>query len=202
MVDLVGLPAFTPEQVKGARLYADRRDMLAHLEIPHEGNVVEVGVAFGDLSQFLVEKLAPKHFVAVDNFRLHHVGQIWGLDPNVVMDGRKHLDWYQSNFPEARCIRGQSAEGLSTLPDAWADLIYVDAGHFYEDVKADITAGAPKVRPGGHLVFNDYTLEEGYGVVPAVHELVAQGGWQVCGLALEPNMYCDVALRKGGETWD
>jgi hypothetical protein len=35
-----------------------------------------------------------------------------------------------------------------------------------------------------------------YGVVPAVNELVAKSGWRVVGFALQPCIFCDVAIRR------
>lgn len=80
------------------------------------------------------------------------------------------------------------------------DLIYVDADHTYEGAKRDIAQATKKLQPDGVLVFNDYELADHagnpYGVVPAVNELLANGGWQIIGFALENWMYCDIALGR------
>jgi hypothetical protein len=54
-------------------------------------------------------------------------------------------------------------------------------------------------------VFNDYAvwsyLElQPYGVVAAVNELCLNDGWKIVYLALPNHMYCDVALRRIGDT--
>ena len=51
------------------------------------------------------------------------------------------------------------------------------------------------------LVFNDYTIWSpleamAYGVPAAVHELALIDGWKFVFLALDPQGYCDVALRR------
>lgn len=59
--------------------------------------------------------------------------------------------------------------------DCLIDIVHIDAGHTYEDVKSDIEAWWPKVRPGGFLTGDDYCIcntpnEGDYGIVEAVEE--------------------------------
>lgn len=54
------------------------------------------------------------------------------------------------------------------------DLVFIDADHSYEAVKADIAAWEPKVRPGGILCGHDY------GVFPGVTRAVNERTF--CGL--------------------
>ena len=86
------------------------------------------------------------------------------------------------------------------MPDRYFDLIYIDAGHSYADVKKDCKAATKKVKEDGILVFNDYVLWspwEGwaYGVVQAVNELICDG-WDVVGFALASDGYHDIAVQK------
>ena len=53
----------------------------------------------------------------------------------------------------------------------------------------------------GYLIFNDYTYWSPvecipYGVMHAVNELCLDEDWQVAYFALDPYMYCDVAIRR------
>ncbi len=96
---------------------------------------------------------------------------------------------------------GHTAQTLPTYEAATFDLVYIDAGHFYPDVKADAREAARIVKPDGTLIFNDYTMADHltrtmYGVVHAVNELVVSTDWKVVGFALNYSMYCDIALRR------
>ena len=56
--------------------------------------------------------------------------------------------------------------------------LHVDAGHDYEDVRADLEKFATQIVPGGILACDDYlTRMEQSGVSRAVDEFIAQGGW-------------------------
>lgn len=65
------------------------------------------------------------------------------------------------------------------------DLVFIDADHSYEAVKADIAAWTPKVRKGGVLAGHDYGVFE--GVTRAVNEINPHGlmgsvWWKIIGL--------------------
>lgn len=57
-------------------------------------------------------------------------------------------------------IVGDSAQVGLTF-DQPIDLLIVDGGHSYDQVKADIAAWLPHVRPSAWVVFHDYGTEDG-----------------------------------------
>lgn len=72
-------------------------------------------------------------------------------------------------------IVGESRHIAKIWPaHAKADLIYIDAGHGYADVSADIAAWRKHVRPGGTLAGHDYSPQFP-GVMRAVDELGKDG---------------------------
>lgn len=74
-----------------------------------------------------------------------------------------------------RPFRQRSPEAAASVPSRRYDLIYLDAAHDYESVKADIEAWLPKVADGGILCGHDYSTIQFPGVTQAVDE--AFGGW-------------------------
>ncbi|OLE23428.1 MAG: hypothetical protein AUG49_15955 [Catenulispora sp. 13_1_20CM_3_70_7] len=69
---------------------------------------------------------------------------------------------------------GRSETVLPMLRPASFDLAFVDAEHSYEAAAADIQLTLPLVKPGGLLLFHDYSAVWP-GVVRAVDELAASG---------------------------
>lgn len=80
-------------------------------------------------------------------------------------------------------VPNTSKDGAAFVP--MADLIYIDADHTYEGVKQDLISYWPKVKDGGIIFGDDYTLRaenaresDGYRpeVYRAVDEFVAEKG--------------------------
>jgi hypothetical protein len=207
-VTLPEVPALSPSHLLDAHLYADRLDMVRSL-VPRGGSVVEVGVGLGDFSVCLLDTLEPASFVAVDTFVLDQLETMWDRPTSEMFDGLSHLEFYRRRLEayrdtvEVTVEQALSWEGLARLADESFDLVYVDAGHDAESVRRDLEVSVRKVRPGGLMICNDYVLVDHmghpYGVVQGVNELVTapSSPWRVVGLALHPQMYCDLALRRG-----
>lgn len=68
-------------------------------------------------------------------------------------------------------IRMASTEAANLYEDNSLDVVFIDAGHTYADVKADIIAWLPKVKKGGYLAGHDYSWAP--PVKKAVDELVS-----------------------------
>jgi hypothetical protein len=199
-----GAPPLTSKHLDNARLFADRNDMVASLRIPHGGAIAEVGVALGEFSTTLIKVLQPREFIAIDTFILHQIPLLWGRPTVDIFQGQTHRDFYQKVLAGSSCTltirEGFSHTMLETFPDRYFDMIYIDADHSYEATKQDTVVATRKIRQDGVLIFNDYIMFDQfsgspYGVVPAVNELVVNEGWRVVGLALQQQMYCDIAVR-------
>ena len=180
--------------------------MLRGLALPHQTVVAEVGVALGDFSAFLIETLLPREFVAVDIFNLHTQPKLWDMHPRQIFkDDFRIARSTNGGWPPvvalSRSDRARAISSWRNSPTTISDLIYVDADHSYDAVTRDIEAARSRLRPGGYLIFNDYIMYDHigqgpYGVVPAVNELVANHDWPVVGLALHPQLFCDIALQR------
>lgn len=208
----LSIPPLAAKSVINARLFSDRYEQIKHIREMMAGadnespNVAEIGVALGDFSKFLIDTLAPKTFAAIDIFDAHEKPFIWDIPTDPVFRGRTHFDYYKEkfeNYYKGRLIveKGLSSEAGQRLEDNFYDLIYIDAGHKYEDVLIDTKIALAKIRPGGFIVFNDYTVYDhlsftAYGVVPAVNQMLAKrGDVQVVGFSLDAQMFCDLAVQ-------
>lgn len=80
-------------------------------------------------------------------------------------------------------LRGKS-DTIAKCFDKEIDFLFIDAGHDYEDVKADVLAWFPKLRAGAQVVFHDIGWAE--GVQQVVKEQVLQVAYNEGSL---PNMY-------------
>lgn len=200
------VPSLPGELVRGGTLLPGRDAMLELL--PRVATLVEVGVGLGGFSRQLIDHCRPAQFIAIDNFRLHGLPSLWGRPPAEHFGGKTHLAWYRDLFAREigdgrmRVLEGDSAEQMELLSDASVDFFYIDADHAYGPVKRDLNVAVRKVKPDGWIVVNDYVLidqlgaEEAYGVIYATHEFMLEHHWAMQYLTLQPNMFCDVVLRR------
>lgn len=176
----VAAPQLQDEHLRNCQVVTDRYSLLEHL--PKQAVVAEVGVAYGDFSQEILSRTQPKELHLID------LEQRW--------DGR-----FADRSDHVQIHLGDSSETLATFPNCYFDWIYIDADHSYEMVKRDTEVAKTKIKPGGLLVFNDYTIYDAfiakpYGVPKTVHELCREENWEMTHLALEATGFFDVVLRR------
>ena len=203
---LESIPPLQAKHLDDARLFANRNDLISSMRSVIEGGVIaEVGVAQGDFSEFLLQELEPTKFVAFDIFNMHEWGAAWGDSTSNVLNNMTHLEFYRRRFADRgtqiTIEVGMSHLNLANYPDKSFDLIYIDADHSYEGVKKDAEIAKNKVSDDGFIVFNDYMRFDHvygyfYGVVRVVNEIIVNDNWLICGFALQPEMYCDIAIHK------
>lgn len=198
-------PALEPQHLDNAKLYANRQAMISDLCQYKPKVIAEVGVAHGEFSDFLLRTLSPEKFLAIDVFEMHLTPSHWGIPQEYLFKGMTHREFYAHRFNEYgnRVIieQGLSHEALSRQPDNLFDLIYLDAGHSYDEVRKDTEVAIQKIKRDGILIFNDYIMSDHYanvpyGVVQVANELVVNCGWDVIGFALDRSMFCDLAVRR------
>jgi hypothetical protein len=174
-----GSPPLPPHLVRECRVSASRHDLVRAL--PRSGCIAEVGTYKGRFARHILAHCAPRELHLIDlDFGL--------LDPAVAADQR------------VRKHAGQSHAVLSGFPDQHFDWIYIDADHSFAGTSRDAVAAAPKVKPGGYLVFNDFAHLDpylgAYGVHRAVVEFAIARDWPFAWFAYDGNALYDVALQR------
>lgn len=107
-------------------------------------------------------------------------GELWSYDLHVKLRGTIDGAELDAELTDAlarygladrvRLVVGDSRS--AEPPPTPCDLVFVDGDHSYEGTRADCEAWAPRVAPGGHLVFHDFAGATPHeGVVRAVAEV-------------------------------
>lgn len=129
-------------------------------QIPAGGSMVEIGSHLGK-SLCSVADIIRDRFLKVACVDLWHDN--WspsGRSEHSGEAGSNRLERFRENCQkfelEPDILRGTSKEMAAKVEDGSLDLIFIDAGHTFDDVMADIAAWRPKLRPGGILCGHDY----------------------------------------------
>jgi hypothetical protein len=191
--------------VSDARILPSRTDILELL--PKNIVFAEVGVALGTFTSEILKRCGVDKFIAIDIFELHRWPETWGGEVGRTLNGQSHLAFYRHKFRDQisqkvmDVLVGDSVEMLGTLPDCSADVIYLDSDHSYEQVSRELDVARRKVKDDGYIILNDYIMFDyltglPYGVVQASHEFMIRYNWKMTHLALHPQMFCDIVLKK------
>ena len=141
--------------------------LLKDLNLPMTG--AEIGVAEGYFANDLLTGGVTKLYM-VDAWRT--------LD--TTGDGASPQSWHDKNYSDALArvavhgdksviLRGITWEMAYQVENNSLGFVYLDAGHSYECVMADLKAWVPKVVKGGIVAGHDF-LNRSYGVERAVRE--------------------------------
>jgi predicted O-methyltransferase YrrM len=143
---------------------------------PEGGVFVELGCYKGKSTSFIGVEIHKRkrdiNFIAVDSFQ----GATNSTDANEIKayEGISEIqESYTYNVApignKIKTIVSLTDEAAQYFEDGSVDVIFVDGGHSYEVVKADILAWLPKMKKGGIMAGHDYTAWE--GVNKAVTEI-------------------------------
>ena len=171
-----------------------RNDLFAELKRRGlKGNAVEIGVAEGGFSFYLLDCWPGKCY-QVDPWRAMSEDEYSDYN-NVAQeeqDRRYKLVCDTAVRYKGRSIpvRKTSAEASLDFKDGFFDFIYIDANHKYEFIKEDIGLWYPKCKTGGIFAGHDYldgSIKSGeYGVKSAVDEFAVAHSL-ILNVTLEPD---------------
>lgn len=151
--------------------------------VPDHGIIVEVGSCQGRSTAYLASGIRHKSKVLIFSIDLWLLGA--GRTPERHHDVGGYLR-FQTNlrmlglFDRVIPVMSESTKVAKvwTLP---IDLLFIDGGHKYEEVSADIKGWARFVKPKGFIAFHDYNHDE---VKKAVDEFLSDHSddWKYLGL--------------------
>ena len=120
--------------------------------------IAEIGVYQGDLvGKVLTSFLSIKEYWAIDMWDISHG---WGRVTKEQWEDIYNIFYNSySKFKSLKILRKKSVEAATHFPKNYFDLVFIDADHLYENVKADIEAWYPLVKEGGILCGHDYNSE-------------------------------------------
>jgi hypothetical protein len=190
-----------------ARIVSSREDILK--ELPKELTICEVGTAYGDFAQKILDICRPSKLIVIDTFIFHSGAEPWGpaMGRESRLRGASHMEYFQRRFESQigsglmRVMPGHSPEMLPMIPDQSVDVFYVDAAHEYQSVRSDLSIIKRKIRRDGWIILNDYVLFDvlnkiPYGVIQATNEFMLEEEWEMYFFAFQGYMFCDVAIKK------
>ena len=120
--------------------------------IPTGGVIAEIGVHSGGHAREMKRICQPKEFVLVD---------CWEITDGSINEKRKkeiqsRYEIVLESFPDDTIIKGYSSDVSKTFPDSYFDVVYLDAGHEFEDALNDMKCWFPKVKSGGIICGHDF----------------------------------------------
>ncbi|MCE7029346.1 class I SAM-dependent methyltransferase [Jiella avicenniae] len=160
-----------------------RQLVMSHLK--RFGIGIEVGVHKGDYSALLLNALRPQKLYLVDPWE-HFDGPeyraaVYGgavSSPEIMQERYEGVrDRFASEIKAGtvEIVRQRSGKAAERFEDESVDFVYVDGDHTKEGVTIDVEAYWPKLKEGGVMAFDDYSLGGWWkdGVVTAVHAMLA-----------------------------
>lgn len=187
-----------PATINGKPLYGyfAREQGLLYAELAaaiHQGKLAEVGVHQGLSMSYILQACRNNgnRIYAVDiwkmrsdfadsvipgpGFEIANFAWERGVDLDSTGTMRDISGVFKSNIKElgyedlVECMQMPSVAASKQFTEHFFDLVFIDAGHTFEQVRADIKAWLPKVKDGGILAGHDYRVDWP-GVIEAVHE--------------------------------
>lgn len=148
-------------------------EKLAELAVGKD--VLEIG-SFKGLSAWAMG-IGASHVTACDSFKANSAGQVQLPHLTTLDDFSQAV----SRYSHVTVHVMTSAQAAEVIQEDF-DMIFLDAMHTYEDVKADIARWWPRVREGGIFVMHDYrhwdfpdverAADEFFGVAPEGSTLI------------------------------
>lgn len=151
--------------------------------LPKNGVAAELGVAFGDFSQEISNRLEPKVLFLID----------YWLDDGRYSAGRERVKQrFAKEIASGDVVirEGYSTKVLENFADGFFDFIYIDTAHSFDVTLAELEVGSRKVKASGVLAGHDFCTGNVvapvvYGVIQACSKFCRENNWRYKYLTLE-----------------
>lgn len=152
---------------------SDLHKLLDHLGI--DGLGVEIGVCFGEYSNYLLNYTKLKTLFSVDPWEQEYEHRHSNDEQDRFY--KQAVILLQRYGDRSKIIRRSSAKAVTLFQDRIFDFVYIDANHAYDFVSQDMRLWWPKLKIGGLFAGHDYSPEiqqraGNGGVIRAVDEFV------------------------------
>lgn len=176
---------------ENCRLLPNRTELLHRL--PHGGVVAEIGVAFGDYSQEIMEFNKPATLHLIDPWDLNRY--------NEGHERVKSMFAQEIESGQVQLHLGGSTDMLPTFEDGAFDWVYIDTDHSYANTWNELVLCDAKVKRDGRICGHDFCTGNVikpvvYGVVQAVNKFCVDYGWQFEYLTVEPDAHFSYCLKR------
>jgi len=146
----------------------------------------EMGVWKSHLTKYLLKSKCAsiiEEYWAIDQWRV--LGPEHGRMSRLTVADWRSLYFYCCRlmiyFPQLKVVKSTTMEAVSLFENQYFDMVFVDANHFYDRVKADILAWMPKIKRGGFITGHDYNMgrRKKHNVKQAVDDVFGMGNIEV-----------------------
>jgi hypothetical protein len=151
-------------------------------KMPKNAVCAEIGVLGGDFASQIYAVTSPKKLHLIDPWKHETDGAFSLADENFPQEDfdamHRNISKSLGFRPQVEIHRGYSCDVLKDFDDDYFDWVYLDACHWYEEVKKDLLMLLRKVKPQGWICGHDYQIEPGHqgsGVMRAVNEIINDG---------------------------
>lgn len=147
-------------------IYPSRHDLAKTFT----GVGVEVGVAYGSFSDYILFHSKCTRLYSLDPWDINHVGFPAQEEADIAYNITRSL--LSKYGDRSHIVRLDSAEFVDLATDAYYDFVYIDASHILEETVLELQAWWEKLKPGGRLCGHDF--KNGATVSAAVRGFAAQ----------------------------
>ena len=190
------IPIFQLEKknISNLKIKLNRLEILKELK---KGSIcAELGVAYGEFSDQILEIVRPKLLVLVDSYP---------NKGNFVDEGNlKYIEKkYQKlvNEKKIQIINKDSIEAASMFKENFFDWIYIDTTHSYHQTLGELRAWKNKIKSDGYILGHDYIMgnwidDIKYGVQEAVHQFCVEENWEIVYLTARIGENTSFGIKK------